>query len=78
MPYTCCLFAPSGHNPERGQEVCQSHRPSLSLSPSTPSPPQVSLIVGKKRNIAAEKRQKKEQKDEAERHMEKMEQLVSE
>ena len=37
---------------------------------------QVSLIVGKKRNIAAEKRQKKEQKEEAERHMEKLNQLV--
>ena len=37
----------------------------------------MALIVGKKRNIAAEKRQKKEQKEEAERHMAKMEELVS-
>lgn len=34
-------------------------------------------MVGKKRTIAAEKRQKKEQKEEAERHMAKQEQLVS-
>ena len=33
--------------------------------------------MGKKRNIAAEKRQKKEQKEEAEKHMEKLSQLVS-
>lgn len=38
---------------------------------------QVALVVGKKRTIAAEKRQKKEQKEEAERHMAKQEQLVS-
>lgn len=37
----------------------------------------VALVVGKKRTIAAEKRQKKEQKEEAERHMSKQEQLVS-
>ena len=45
----------------------------LLASPGT----QVALVVGKKRTIAAEKRQKKEQKEEAERHMAKQEQLVS-
>ncbi len=48
----------------------------LTWSALASSLPQVSVIVGKKRNIAAEKRQKKEQKDEAEKHMEKQEELV--
>lgn len=52
-------------------------RPHCSLLlPASPGA-QVALVVGKKRTIAAEKRQKKEQKEEAERHMAKQEQLVS-